>query len=395
MEVLERQVAERRTPGAVLAVRHRGEEEVRCVGALGLEGPRARRPVTADTPLWLASLTKPVAAVLAQRVLADGDVALEDPLARWLPELAAPLVLRDPATPLSETGPAERELTVLDVLSGTAGVGIAADCFGDVPSPLFTAMLDRGVAPGPFAPDLDPDTWVARLGELPLAVQPGAQWRYHTPHDVLSVLLARASGQPLAALLGERVLAPLGMGATGFALPGAGRDDVVDVLTRDGDGAPSLVPTPDPGRGTAFPGLAAGLLSSASDLLRFATAMADGGAPVLPPGAVDAMTTGRLTPAQRAAAAPFLEPGTSWGLGVAVDVAPSEPVEQVWHSPGCWGWVGGTGTALHVDPARELVVVLLTGRFMGGPDDGQDDVWRALLGALRRPTDDPVGRGWS
>ncbi len=307
----------------------------------------AGRAVTPDTPFWTASVSKPVGAVLAQALLADGVLALDDPLARWVPELAAPRVLLDPAGPLEATEPLARPLTVRDVLSGTAGVGIAADCFGEPPSPLFAAMVERGVGPGPFSGDLDPDTWAARFAGLPLAAQPGTLWRYHTPHDLLSVLLARAGGRLLPDLLVERVLRPLGMGSTGFALPATTRDDVVDILTRDDDGRPAVVPAPDPSHGTGLSSLAADLLSTARGLLRFATAMVDGGAPVLPPGAVAAMTTPVLSAEQRTAAAPFLGPGESSGLGVGVDVdAPAEDVAgSAWYSPGRWGWVGGTAPA--------------------------------------------------
>jgi CubicO group peptidase (beta-lactamase class C family) len=101
--------------------------------------------------------------------------------------------------------------------------------------------------------------------------------------------------------------------------------------------------------------------------------MADGGAPVLMPESVAAMTADALTPAQREQALPFLE-GGSWGLATAVDM-------ESGIAPGRWGWDGGTGTTARVDPARDTVGVLLTQRLMTGPLDGFGDFWAAVAQA--------------
>lgn len=374
---LSRLVGERRTPGAAFAVRLGEEEAVRCVGATALGGDRL---VTPETSFWLASVSKPIGAVLAHVLLEEGTIGLDDPLERWLPELASPRVLSHPAAALRDTVPAVRPPTVRDLLAGTMGWGLAADCFADPPPPVFTAMVEAGVSPGPFAADLDPEEFIARLAALPMASQPGEQWRYHVPHDVLSVLLARAADRPLAELLDERVLEPLGMGHTGFGDPTRTSVDVTDIHATGPEGDVEVVTAPDPQRPPAFPGLGAGLMSSAADLLTFGSALLDGGGPILSRHQLDVMTSDALTADQRAAAAPFIEPGSSWGLGVGIDVrlGEGEASEQTWHSPGRLGWVGGTGAMLYVDPVRDLVAVLLTGRMMNGPDDGPE----AFVGRL-------------
>ena len=85
--------------------------------------------------------------------------------------------------------------------------------------PIQRAMDEAGLEPGPGGPPVGPDEWMKRIGSLPLAYQPGDKWLYHTGSDVLGVLMARVTGQPLAEVLAERVLRPLGMADTGFHVP--------------------------------------------------------------------------------------------------------------------------------------------------------------------------------
>ena len=118
-------------------------------------------------------------------------------------------------------------------------------------------------------------------------------------------------------------------------------------------------------------------MSTVTDVLRFFTAMADGGAPVLTTESLTLMTSDQLTPAQRANAAPFVDDDASWGLGTGVDLTAARPGM----APGRWGWTGGTGTCAYVDPARDTVSVLLTQRAMTGPEDGPEPFWEAVAEA--------------
>ena len=238
--------------------------------------------------------------------------------------------------------------------------------------------MDRaGVGPGPWAPDLDPDTYVARLAAVPLAAQPGATWLYHVGSDLLGVLLARATGRSVADLLAERVTGPLGLASTGFHAP-AGRLSAAWWATEDG-GLREVDP-PD-GRFSsppAFESLAAGIVSTAEDVLGLLTAMADGGAGVLRPETVAAMTSDQLTPQQRAGEQEFMGAGVSWGLHVGVDVGQ----DPAWGGPGRWGWDGGTGTSAWADPARDVVAVALTQRGMLTAEDTLEPFWRAVAAGL-------------
>ncbi|MCZ2820618.1 serine hydrolase [Modestobacter sp. VKM Ac-2977] len=366
---LQAEVESGRLPGYAAAVRYRGDVEVHTGGSLELGGTTRVCP---DSLFRLASLSKPFAGVLTMSLVEDGLLDLDDPVGGWLPELAEPRVLVDRAGALADTVPADRPITVRHLLTSTPGFGGLWDG-----SPLDQAVYRAGLGPGPLPPELPPEEYLARLGELPLAAQPGASWLYHLSTEVLSVLLSRVADCPLHGLLRARVTGPLGLADTGFwatdparlgpaYLPAGGGFELLDPA----DGRSSVPP--------AFEGLAAGLVSSAPDVLAFFGALADGGGPLLSPGSVAAMTTGALTTAQRVEAADFLGAGRSWGLQVGVQVEPGEP----WAQPGRFGWDGGTGTTGWADPAADLVAVLLTNRGMAGPEDGMDGFWRALYRCL-------------
>jgi CubicO group peptidase (beta-lactamase class C family) len=363
------QVASGRIPGYVAAVRIGDRSEVRAGGRMAVTPDSP--PMVEDTLFRIASLTKPIGGALTLSLVEDGVLELEDPVARWLPEAGEPRVLVDPAGPLERTVEAVRPITVRHLLDLTCGWGCVLDR-----TPLQAAMFERGVFPGPLIPDMSGDEFVARVAGLPLAFQPGEGWLYDTGIDLLGVLLSRATGRPLSELVAERITAPLGMTATSF---GAGDPERLTTAYRpEGDRLEVLDP-PD-GQFAGHPGfeeLSAGLVSTAPDLLRFFCAMADGGGPVLRPGALAQMTSDALGEAQRRQARPIVGAGASWGLGTGVDIEAAEP----WMAPGRWGWTGGTGTTAHVDPSRGRVAVLLTQRMMTGPDDGFDDFWSAVAEA--------------
>lgn len=373
-ELLDGQVAGDRMPGYVAAVRIRGEVASRAHGRTAIED--LAPPMRDDTLFRIASITKPIGGALTLTLVRDGVLALDDPVERWLPEAAHPRVLVSPDAVLGQTVPADRPITVRDLLTGTSGWGCVME-----QTPLQAAMVERGVFPGPLHRDVTADEFVARVTDLPLAFPPGAGWMYETGIALLGVLLARATGTPLSALLAERVLAPLGMASTGFeaAVPDRlataylpGPDGLTVLDPPDGEFA---VPPP-------FEDLGGGLVSTAADVFRFLTAMADGGAPVLTPDEVASMTADALTDEQYRSARTFLDEGESWGLGCGVDVpGPDGRPARPWQAPGRWGWTGGTGTTAYVDPTRDTVAVLLTQRAMTGPLDGFEEFWTAVARA--------------
>ena len=363
------QVASGRIPGYAAAVRIGDRSEVRAGGrvAVAADSPA----VVEDTLFRIASLTKPIGGALTLSLVEDGVLALDDPIARWLPEAGNPRVLVDPAGSLDHVVEATRLITVRHLLDLTCGWGCVLDR-----TPLQAAMLELDVFPGPLIPDMSGDEFVARVAGLPLAFQPGEGWLYETGIDLLGVLLARATGRTLSELVAERITEPLGMAATSFGARDPER--LATAYRPQGDGLEVLDPPHGQFAGAPrFEQLSSGLVSTAPDLLRFFCAMADGGERVLRPGSLAQMTADALGESQRRQARPIVGAGASWGLGTGVDIEAASP----WMAPGRWGWTGGAGTTAHVDPARGTVAILLTQRMMTGPDDGFDDFWTAVADA--------------
>jgi CubicO group peptidase (beta-lactamase class C family) len=350
-EIVETAVARGDAPGVVAAVGRGDEGYVAAAGVMAAGGP----PMRPDTLFRIASITKPVTAAVVLSLAEDGLLGLEEPVDRLLPELADRRVLRRPDGPLTDTIRAERAVTTRDLLTFTWGFGMQGAMFmAPEPWPIVSAVAERELSSfGPPQPDTtpEPDTFMARLGELPLLAQPGERWLYSAGSQVLGVLAARAAGAPFEDVMRERVLTPLGMDDTAFYA-----NDTSRLATayerRDGELAVSDPPDGQWSRPPRFADGAGGLVSTAEDLLRFGRMLLlPGGNPVLTAGTVAEMTRDQLTPAQRARVWPgfsFLG-DRGWGYGVSVTE---------------WGysWEGGSGTAWSNIPDQDLTVVVLTQR---------------------------------
>ena len=369
-EVVERAVEQGQAPGVVAAVARGEDVHVVTAGVMAVDGP----PMRADTLFRIASITKPITAAAVLSLADEGLLNLDEPVDRLLPELADRRVLESPDGPLGRTVPAERQITVRDLLTFTCGFGMQGAMFmAPTPWPIFTATVERELSTfGPPQPGTtpDPDTWMARLGELPLLAQPGDRWLYQTGSQVLGVLVSRLCGAPFEDVLRERVLSPLGMDDTGFHTADTARlatayerKDGQLVINDPPDGQWSHAP--------AFPDGGAGLLSSVEDLVSFGRMLLAGGGGVLARATVAEMTRDQLTPAQRANVWPgfsFLgERG--WGYGVSV-------LED-----GGYSWEGGSGTAWSNVPSQDLTVVVLTQRT--ADETGMPGVCEAVLAAAR------------
>ena len=317
-------------PGAAALVARGGESEVAAAGEL--------KP---GSIVRIASLTKPITAAAVMLLVDDGVVRLDEPIAHRLPELGSPQVVRTPGSPLDDTVPAARAITVEDVLTSRAGWGFPSD----FSLPAVTELFERLPV---FGPQLEPDEWLATLAEIPLLHQPGEAWLYNTCSDLQGLLVSRASGRSLPDFLAERIFEPLGMHDTGFSVP-------AEKLHRLPPYHKGPVPVPERlwTEPPLFPSGSGGLVSTLADWHVFGRMLLADGGGLLSPESVRLMTTDHLTQAQRDASTLFLE-GAGWGFGGAVG------------ADGRYGWVGGTGTTAHV--ARPATVgILFTQLQMSGP----------------------------
>ncbi len=263
-DTLRRRVDDGTVPGAVGLVARGDDVEVVAVGSVDVEGTA---PMARDSIFRIASVSKPVTAAAVLALVEDGRLALDAPVEEWLPELAKPMVVRTPSSPVDDVVPAERPVTVEDLLSFRAGWGFPDDFFLSAVQALLAFQQDGR------APYLQPgpDEWLAALAKIPMVRQPGAAWLYNTCSDIQGVLVARASGSSFPDFLAERFFGPLGMTDTGFAVPESKRSRFTTAYTPGELGALEQADTPDGGfsRPPAFPSGAGGLVSTADDLLAF------------------------------------------------------------------------------------------------------------------------------
>jgi CubicO group peptidase (beta-lactamase class C family) len=372
-------------PGMVTLVSRRGEVHVDALGTMALGGGD---PMRRDTIFRIASVTKPITAAAAMILVEECKLRLDDPVDRWLPELAELRVLRAIDGPLEDTVPANRPITLRDLLTFRLGTG-AVMVF---PSryPIQFAMEEAGVAPGPDRPAHPPDELMRRFGSLPLVHQPGERWLYNSGSDILGVLIARVSGQSLGAFLQERVFEPLGMRDTAFSVPKAKLDRLPTAYRRDFATGELTIYDEARGGGFAvrpvFESGAGGLVSTADDLLAFGRMMlnngAVGNARILSRPSVELMTTDHITPQQKAASDFFPEFWDShgWGFGLAICTRRDDLASV----PGRYGWVGGYGTSWYSDPREDLIGILLTQRLLDSPSDPvvMQDFWTSAYQAI-------------
>lgn len=369
-EVVERAVEQGQVPGVVAAVAIDDTVHVATAGVMALGGAPMRR----DTLFRISSNTKPMTAVAVLSLVQDGLLDLDAPVDGLLPELADRRVLRRPDGPLGDTVPAHRPITVRDLLTFTWGFGMQGAMFmAPEPWPIFTATLDRELSTfGPPQPGTtpDPDTWLARLGELPLLAQPGDRWLYQTGSQVLGVLASRVAGAPFEDVLRERMFDPLGMNDTRFHAADTAR---LATAYESRNGTLEVSDAPDGQWSTppAFPDGSGGLVSSVDDVVAFGRMLACGGTPVLKGATVAAMTRDQLTPSQRGNVWPGFDllDGRGWGYGVSV------------LDDGCYTWEGGFGTAWSNVPSQDLTVVVLTQR--AADESGMPAVCNDMLVAAR------------
>lgn len=351
---LDRLIHEGAAPGTVFGLQ-RGDD--RHVHALGLAAPGGAAPMTRDAIFRIASLTKPIAGLVTTTLALEGWFSLDDPIDTLIPELANRQVLTRPDAALDDTVPANRPISVEDLLTCRMGMGFIME-----PGhfPFMERMQELSLLPGAYPPSESADRWIAKLGTLPLLDQPGMVWRYDTGLSVLGIFLERATGQSLEGLFRERVFEPLGMTDTGFSVPNDKLHRLPPECLESGEiddpaGAGSCFAHPP-----KFYSAAAGLVSTADDLLTFAGMMLNcgewQGRRIVPAEVVDSMCRDRITAKQRRRS-PFV-PGfwekNGWGYGVGMSYPKADT------EPAGIGWTGGTGTSLYWDPDTDAAGVILT-----------------------------------
>jgi CubicO group peptidase (beta-lactamase class C family) len=373
-------------PGLVALVSHHDDVHVETLGTMSI-GHSA--PMQRDTIFRIASLTKLMTAVATMILVEDCKLRLDDSIEPWLPELTNRRVLKSISSQLDETVPALRAITVRDLLTYRMGFGSVMAMPDTYPIQKLIREYRIG-SDGPMLPTGVPsaEEWLQKLGSLPLMAQPGERWMYHVSGDVLGVLITRVSGQSLGTFMRERIFDPLGMKDTAFYVPPEKierlpecyffnrQKNTLDVF----DGVANSAWQNEP----PFESGAGGLVSTIDDYFAFSRMMLNkgrnGSEQVLSRATVELMISDQLTPEQRAGNEIFFGTYSSWGLGIGVDIRRNE----IFHTPGKFGWGGGFGTSAYTDPAEGMIGILFTQLMVDSPEAPKlySDFWTLAYGAM-------------
>jgi CubicO group peptidase (beta-lactamase class C family) len=353
----------KRLPGAVVMIARNGK--VVYHEAFGLRDPASGAPMQKDSIFRMYSMTKPITGVAVLMLMEEGKIRLTDPVSKYLPALKSMKVMTETTDGqgrrTTTTVPANREITIQDLMRHTSGI-----TYGAGNSAAEQAMTKAGigiqlgvVGEKPLSARLTDQQVVEEIGKLPLMFQPGTSWEYGRSVDVLLALVEVVSGQRADIFMNERIFKPLGMVDTFFNVPA----DKLDRVAQPG-------PDPDTGETAQltdvtqpriFLGGGEGLLSTASDYMRFALMLANGGegngVRLLSRKTVELMTSDHLGP--QLSQGPNFAPGPGYGFGLTVAVRTQPGMSGYPGSVGEFNWGGAAGTAFWVDPKEKLVPIML------------------------------------
>jgi len=343
-------------PGALTLIWRRGG--VAHSSMVGQMDMGRATPMRADGIFRLYSMTKPVTAVALLMLMEEGRIALDDPVARFIPGFAN-LKLADGSAP-------KRAMTVLDLLRHTAGFTYGFHNRTPIDAQYRRMRIAEFDTEGGLA------AMIAQLQTLPLEYSPGEAWIYSVAIDVVGYLIERVSGQSYAAFVREKILAPLKMVDTDFQVAASKRERFAACYMLK-DGKLDLFDDPQNSPWFAPPRLESGgggLAGTADDYLRFCRMLLNkgelDGARLLSPKTVQLMTANHLPGLQEIAdlspaADAFNESGyrgIGFGLGVAVTLDPARV--GIPGTPGEFAWGGMASTAFFVDPKEDMAVVFMT-----------------------------------
>ena len=358
----DRYVAEGRMAGAQFLLARDGEVVHQSV--VGRRDVERDEALTEDTVHRIYSMTKPVTSVALMSLVEEGAIALDDPVAKFIPAFAELGVFAAGLEPHFLTTRPTRPMQVVDLMRHTSGLTYGFQTRTNVDAAYRKLQLEDAHT----GPDLE--GFISALGRLPLEFSPGEAWNYSVSTDVVGYLVQKLAGKPLSQVLQERIFDPLKMVDTGFqvradqqarfaacysATPQRGLKLYDDPRT-----SPFLKPpVMESGGG--------GLVSTAADYLRFCNMLLNegelDGARILSPMTVRLMTANHLpggkdlTELSRSLFSESANAGIGFGLGFAVVFDP--PRTLIPGSRGEYHWGGAASTAFWVDPVEKITAVLM------------------------------------
>jgi CubicO group peptidase (beta-lactamase class C family) len=366
-QLVQRYIDQGQITGAITMVSRKGRvAHFEAIGQMDLE---ARAPMRKDAIFRIASMSKPITGVAILMLMEEGKVRLADPVSRFIPEFKNPKVAivkatgappapRAPGQPAPEpeiyTVPAEREITIRDLMTHTSGLES-----GGAGSRTGARMAPRSTAS-------NLEAYVPTLGQVPLDFQPGTRWSYSALAGIetLGRVVEIASGLTFDQFLKQRIFDPLEMTDTAF-FPTDDRTARLVTLYDERDG--KLVRTNTPAwlaTKTLFSG-GGGLWSTAEDYMRFGQMLANGGVlngkRLLSPRTVDLMASNHVGDLYTGIG----QRTKGMGFGLTVDVVLDNIAAGRRVSTGSFGWGGAFGTYFWVDRKEALVGLLMVQESVG------------------------------
>lgn len=333
---------------------------------IGQRGADDDRPLEIDHLFRIYSMTKPITAIAAMQLYEQGKFSLNDPISKFVPELANVKVWNEDGEPTE----VKQEITMHHLLTHTAGFS-----YGFSP----TDPVDKMYREARLFTAKDLTEFAEKLAELPLRYEPGERWHYSVAVDVTGLVVERISGMPFDKYLEKNIFEPLGMQDTFFEVPKEKLDRFLPnhfwnkekgELVTIGDNLPQSLARYTNGV-TLFSG-GGGLVSTTHDYMRFAEMLRnDGeydGARIIGPKTLKFMTRNHLPEsASQVGTGERLNrafAGMGFGLGFGVILDPVE--SRTIGSSGSFMWGGAAGTVFWVDPVEDLVVIGMI-QLMGSP----------------------------
>ncbi|MBR0897845.1 beta-lactamase family protein [Bradyrhizobium tropiciagri] len=363
-----------RFPGTQVLIYRRGKIVHSTVQ--GFADLERKVPVKDDTIFRIYSMTKPITSVAFMMLVEEGKVALDEPVAKYIPEWKNLGVFVAGNAPAFLTRPPTRPMQIVDLLRHTSGLTYGFQQRSNVDAAYREKKIGEVIKAGTL------DGMIEDLAKIPLEFSPGEAWNYSVSTDVLGYLVGKISGQPFEQFLKERIFQPLGMNDTDFFVPSdkahrfaacysADPQGGFNPLAAERKGTLTLQDDPTTSSFLSPPSLISGgggLCSTAADYLTFCRALLNGGelggVRLLGPKTLKLMASNHLPggvdlPAMsRSMFAEAAYNGIGFGLGFAVTMHPSQTL--IAGSPGEFNWGGAATTSFFIDPAEELITIFMT-----------------------------------
>ncbi len=315
-----------------------------------------------DSIVRIYSMTKPMTSVAFMMLVEQGLVALDEPVEKYIPSWRGLAVYRSGLPGAFLTTPTAAPMRILDLLRHTSGLTYGFQARTNVDAAYRSGKVE------PFDQRDGLDGFIEALAKLPLEFSPGTAWNYSVSTDVIGYLIGKISGIPFEDFLHQKIIEPLGMVDTAFYVPEDKLARFAACYTRSPEG--KLVPavTANYAQKPSAPSGGGGLVSTASDYMRFCEALRNGGTSgevqLLGPKTLQLMRSNHLPGGRDIAdlSTSMFSEATYQGIGFGLGFAMTTDVTKtgIAGSVGEFWWGGMASTAFWVDPIEDVSVVFLT-----------------------------------